>query len=598
MAQDINTQETAQQPKPNGWVRFYEALRDMPGRIMSFAAKHSIRVLGFLMMFMISPFWAAVMAGYFAVRLGARLGAKVFPNRQARRERRAAKRYMRKTRRARRKAAKAERKAKRKEGRKAYRKWNRKAFIAGAGIAALIAVRKTRLGSQFAFLVKDPETYKRVSEAAKRFAGRARTWVDWRGRYRVSADDEKIAQELAEVAYPSREVTLTNRSVMQRQYIVKGAESQEMAEKMIAKMQAENRLPLPDASMMEVGMSVDGQPIQTLRTGGAVPSVGEGEFLVIVRQPVEEASTKIRMPLNAQTPDEMLLHVQALQADGAITFPKEVATTPQEAYLKYAKTEVGNAFDKAVGTSQKMQHPTRPDVYYVCKDHKALSDIVASGRLPKGAQVHVGQAPKVEPGQMLLSVKADALPPGFAYEALAEGKGSVAVPDDVSINGLRHSWLNLADAKERMGSANLRQLNSRDLYRWVQDASQIQSVNVTLDKKSGMMSVRTVVDGVEKIEARKLNARQAKALEARLKVGGTIPEGEMRDLVLQMHPDFFKSYPSSGKGFIPDPMGDFALGRSPRTAQDVLVAREARLRRQQQQQLAPQNRPRTPLMKA
>ena len=106
------------------------------------------------------------------------------------------------------------------------------------------------------------------------------------------------------------------------------------------------------------------------------------------------------------------------------------------------------------------------------------------------------------------------------------------------------------------------------LWKWSQEAARIESVTYTLDLNRGEMRLNQTVGGVTKTEVIPLSEKDARALKAR----GDISKSELKDLVMQTHPDFFQIYrgrrgdDGRSRSVFSDPVRAFIEGRKPEKA--------------------------------
>ena len=105
---------------------------------------------------------------------------------------------------------------------------------------------------------------------------------------------------------------------------------------------------------------------------------------------------------------------------------------------------------------------------------------------------------------------------------------------------------------------------------WLADAALIKQASMEIDLRNRELVLTSTVqkEGViyEKRESCKLSREQMEKMSRR----GDVPEAELKDLVMRLHPDFFTVYcNANGTSRYANPIQDFIDGRKPRLTKDM-----------------------------
>ena len=135
---------------------------------------------------------------------------------------------------------------------------------------------------------------------------------------------------------------------------------------------------------------------------------------------------------------------------------------------------------------------------------------------------------------------------------------------------------------------------------WSREAAEINAVSIEIDVKNREMRISSSVgEGRSvKVERFPMTEEQLDALSRR----GAITRLESKELLMQLHPDYFKTF-SDGKGqsLFDDPLGAFYRGEKPTVKKEQAVTRQAAqtktvaVKRQQTEKAAPKPRRKTKL---
>ena len=204
-------------------------------------------------------------------------------------------------------------------------------------------------------------------------------------------------------------------------------------------------------------------------------------------------------------------------------------------------------------------------------DGKIAVDVEMDGDLLSKVALQGEASPSLVSKMESLGVSQDRYK-AAVLEQMASGPGcTVILEEAVDAVRAKISGVRIGEIGDRLANARLPQLEGEDMQRWLKDAAAIQAVSITVDAKRGELRVDTVVNNVHRAETRKLTDSEVMALSAR----GRISKAEMKDIVMQLHPDIFKTYSVGGKSLFVDPLDDYIRGRSPRTSAEVLKEKAA-----------------------
>lgn len=244
---------------------------------------------------------------------------------------------------------------------------------------------------------------------------------------------------------------------------------------------------------------------------------------------------------------------------------------------------------------------------YIVLNETDLKSLAVNGCIPSNARMVYGDRPELRPGQFLAEVdlsnpKAlgtlmaadrDIATKGISRECgIPESKVRLSMLEDaannpvspfrspngklymvnrqdipgeaVKVNGVPLNEINGRATDQRMGA-----MDNRKLGEWVQDVSKIENVEMSIDPQSKSMFIRSTVGGHTRLETKQLTDKEFQAISQR----GFPKSHELKDLLLQLNPQFFGTYASKGGAvqggkaaktsvFI-NPFESFIFGRRP-----------------------------------
>lgn len=189
-------------------------------------------------------------------------------------------------------------------------------------------------------------------------------------------------------------------------------------------------------------------------------------------------------------------------------------------------------------------------------------------------------------------------------EIKKEGYVSAELLDNPDFSGARVNGVPLAEFNSRIddlvAEGRIDQFESRQqAEQWLRDATRIQSVNMDIDLKNSQLvitsRVETPVGSVTKVDTKKMDEDELREMSLR----GGASKAEMKDLLIQMHPEYFDTYkvPGTSEGRYEDPIKAYIHGEKPRLKADVEREKKERAkaereerRKQQKERKTTQNR--------
>lgn len=487
------------------------------------------------------------------------------------------------------------------------------AYFRCAGIDDLVTGTPLGKDVNYSFKLTDMTKLDELKRKAGMYNGAAA--VEMRsGDWMVRASNAAAINELAKAAFPQRTHDVTREVMHTRQYRIEGMKSYDEA---LAYFKAKRDELIPANSFVTVRDVVDGETMRTSNGTELSPvSLPVGTFIISETE-TDRYKGEVKLHDNRfRDRDEMLEAArqsfsagESTRLPGSVPGELSVSDSTPERVERYLSDEYGNH----VG----LVSPDGPDykalrAYVICEDVDALAQVLNAGELPEGALVVASrEAPSVREGQFyvelersgdvrsLLGIQGEASP-GFAAkcESLgigAEQRDASLLMDEVARNGyascvlkgkvgLERANVNgvpVRDIADRLSSTRLDRLDREAAGTWIRDASRIQAVSVTVDPKRAELRITSVVGDVQKVETRKMTDREVTEFSRR----GKVSRAEMKDLLMQVHPDYFRSYSVVGKGtyhgLYEDPVRDFLAGRRPASVPEVKARmQEARRERQ------------------
>ena len=475
-----------------------------------------------------------------------------------------------------------------------------------AGISGLVRGEKHGADVRYTFPLRDESHADAMAQEVKASGGMASVFVDSDGKYKVSASNAALINELAKKAYPAsvEEVDREVRTV--RQWVVDGCSSYAEAEAKLKAMKDADLSLVPVRSFTSVTASVGGE-VSEYSDGAPLGkddiALPFGSFIVTEVESIRR-SAKVTVPADVEDDrlaDYVLDHFDGAKRDrSSETVVKDVRFedgTPQmdarslvdedgtvllvrddpAAALSGLKASV--YLDSVEEASAFLSGGVIPAGSFLVVDREGVSvpdgkiavDVEMDGDLLSKVALQGEASPSLVSKMESLGVSQDRYK-AAVLEQMASGPGcTVILEEAVDAVRAKISGVRIGEIGDRLANARLPQLKGEDMQRWLKDAAAIQAVSITVDAKRGELRVDTVVNNVHRAETRKLTDSEVMALSAR----GRISKAEMKDIVMQLHPDIFKTYSVGGKSLFVDPLDDYIRGRSPRTSAEVLKEKAA-----------------------
>lgn len=482
----------------------------------------------------------------------------------------------------------------------------RQAHFGAAGIDNLILAKKSFFGSsaEFSFSLKDSDAALHMRDYIEEKGIEAKVHRNADGGFCVKASDVEVINALAKEAYPKRNVMIERKMEHVKQFLVKGAGSFEEAKAMLESDPdcGEYLNSYYSFSNIVDGrkgvLNVNGRSFTAEDYGGSLPV---GSFIV-------DMSEKTTIRGSMDIPGDM----KEKNLDGFVSqhFDSSLPGVEQNTEVLYrdgTPEEVPRYFVyEANGHHVELRNPEDIDVlqadhlkaYVVLSSAEALQEILESGSIPVGSFVSVSVGkPDIGAGKYLLELdmsdvrvrdslsklsclpasvqvdldKAGIDPSVVQYSLIADRvmrEGSIGlqfgsdVPEDVFSTG-RINGLDVSELSDRLSNGRLYDLGVDKALEWAEDASRINYINLEVDAVKAEMRITSSVGspGTTKVERLPLTEDDIASLSKR----GAISRTEMKDLLIQLHPDYFKTYSKDGgKSIFTDPISSFLHGEKPK----------------------------------
>ncbi|MBR1434040.1 MAG: hypothetical protein IJ584_02885 [Bacteroidales bacterium] len=460
-----------------------------------------------------------------------------------------------------------------------------------AGIPGLVTGLAKGRDVEYSFLVDDPEKAEALRKKSRMYNGAADVVRQEDGRFRVVAYNAAAINDLAKEAFPAVKHQVEREIVLTRQYSLQGYDSYEEA---LKAFKADRERFSPVNSFTKVTDSVDGVKEERSNGERLDPKVMAHREWLITEEEVTRYAGQVVVPGSIVSDEDIVVYARNHFEPGdsnKVILSKEDALrlsdgTP-EAAARYIVDEAGNAL-RLYDPSAKEVKELHP--YLICADMDSLAEYLNGDEIPKGSFLVLDdRRPDVTDGRFYIELDADddirsllgiqgEASPSFAAkceslgigseqleasllmrEAAEKGYADVALRDSVSLSRVRVNGVPVEELADRLSDERLERLDRKAAEVWLRDAAKIQAVNITIDAKRAEMRITSCVDNVQKVETRKLTDREIQSFSRR----GKISKSEMKDLLMQVHPDYFKSYSIGGKGVYEDPVRDFLEGKKP-----------------------------------
>lgn len=466
----------------------------------------------------------------------------------------------------------------------------RSVLMTCAGIDGLVSARAGRDGTaEFSFRV--PE------RGARRAMERGQSLrqsmfdiskIDADGTYLVKTGDPKIISELANAAFPKKEMEVTRTVEHVRQYLVGGCASYEEAlEKFADERDGMTSVSsfyrtVTEAGGVRVGSSLSGSEYSPA-------ALAVGEFIVNVLES-ETLTGKVSVPTDAPGGEENMA-ARCFNPSGNDVTRSEQPEQLLDGTPEGVTRSIRDAEGKEIVLHESEDADSANHLRAFCiVPEEGRDELMQHMMLPEGTVFMIGRdEPVVDDGRMVISTYVN---PGFLdsvsfvndsdrelaerYDGFvptqdiilsrsvdaAENSGHVLVQADHMIDACYAGigGITLDEYVSRKNDSHLPALDDEQMKAWTADAAKIDFVTVTVDSESQTMTVASSVQGIHKRETYKLTEGETEELCRR----GSLSSAERMDFLMQTHPDFFRTY-SGAKGMkSPDsPLESLVTGRRP-----------------------------------
>ena len=426
------------------------------------------------------------------------------------------------------------------------------------------------------------------------------------GKFSVVCSDVNLADELAKALYPMHDVEVERHQSHHRQYVVGGFGSYEEAEAFLKNNPDGGKLVNSFIKVTDIidgkvaGEHLQNRPLDENYNGGSLPL---GSFIVDV---VEESVCKgvSSVPSGeVDVADHVFSHFVA--AGGNVEKMESFYSNGTPTDMSSSLT-VGHSKEKVI--LRDVKSAFKLNAYVSVDTLSELKDLCHNG-IPAGTKVLVAkEQPESLDGKYVIELPlsdshintrlATDCALGYHHEEILKANGidesqfhiSKLVQDcrsdkkGAGVEAFLSSPIGAGEmlddicfvhcndgpyksCVERIDNERLPELSPASLRQWVHDFYDIQMVNFDIDPSRQVVHITSVVgDGSMKTEELPLDKDRMDALVSR----GEISRIEMADMLMQLHPDYFKTYSAKGgKSVFNDPVGAFVYGKQPERVSKV-----------------------------
>lgn len=423
------------------------------------------------------------------------------------------------------------------------------------------------------------------------------------GVFRVQTRDAYLCASLAQQVWPQQNLEFSREVVGVRQYVVEGCASFEEAQRKFEENRGDYA---PVNCFTTMRTSLGGETVSEESSGrlldrASVVTLPTGAY-VVTESSVTADSALIRIPGDLHHPEDVA-RFACSQFENNLVERGERRTetvladgTPEGV----ARSAAGHAPEFSLGAAEFdaiSELGRRGLKAWVMVDSvEALRELASGGQVPGGAMVSLGyDAPRSPQGGMVVEIPVDSREMvlrlggadgeqtgvGTYAEMLSrlESEDMITVRSNggIPLAGARVDGMEFVPLGQRVCSDRLDAIGIERLKDWMRDAAQIQSVTYTIDPAKEEMRITTTVDGASRTERLPLSGEDIRALEYR----GVFSKTELKDFVLQTHPEYFRTYaaarPSGDakvRSIYKDPARDFVRGVRPERRSSASAAKE------------------------
>ena len=453
---------------------------------------------------------------------------------------------------------------------------------------AIAAMHRRDGSADFTFVVDDGSAAARVSEHISKSGSAAQVRRMGDGGFMVVSSSPEEASRLLGVACPLSKVEVAGEVHSVNQYRVGGCATFEEALAKFRSMKEDGALGAPEHACIYEVREAAGQR----RTDGEKPcppvSLNAGEWIVNDEK-VDAYRCEVTVA-GTDRSDAALHAISSMDMSASESVPSKSAGSRLSNGAEDVSRTVEDSHGRSVALVRAASMPAGLSVLVRCSSLAEVQSVLTDGRIPQGRLVEIGRDMQCGAMDVLLPADSErigrlALQSGaspsqarfnvsvgvtesdlLASEVLAAAAAgetmTLRVKEDLPLDGGLSGGTSLKDLSERLSSQRLAALDEESARLWTEDAARIQSVRMDVDLKSMELRVSSKVDDVMKVETRKLSEEDVRAFERR----GTLSQAEMKDVLMQLHPDYFRSYSSAaGRETVHDPLSDMIAGRPPLT---------------------------------
>ena len=484
-----------------------------------------------------------------------------------------------------------------------------------AGKRDMVRGEVQRDGSvKYSFRVDDLNDARTAKEKMAMFNGTVKM-QDQGNAWLFVADKPETINEFAKSVYPQRKASVERLDTEIQQFTIPNCKSPEEA---MEKLRANPDLFTPSNTYHKITDTIDG--VTTERNIGE--SRNDSLYLPLGSYVVELSKTEaykgdvtIPSALKLDADGERAYAASNFVSDNNSLFQEKCSVEPElkdatKANIpRYSLDDNMNVLDVHNNeTAAKSLSKQGFEAYVLCDTLKEATDLVADGKISKNALVLVDREKPSDIDKYVVSVPLDSevfsrlalqgeaspshaanfqnyglserdLEASTMYSSLTrDGFATFRTKDDISVSKGKVNGLSVDEFADRVVDGRMMNLNENQMNQWLRDAALVQSVTVTIDKKNAELQITSVVNNTQLIEKRKLSDKEVADFARR----GEISKAEMKDLLIQMHPDYFKTYSFNGKGLVKDPVGDFLKGQKPTLDQNLVQQQKQQQAKQKQ----------------
>lgn len=475
----------------------------------------------------------------------------------------------------------------------------------------------------YTFSTSSLEEARRGQEKLKMFNGTVK--MEQRGsEYLFTSTKASAINEFVKAAYPPKKLTVERTDTDVKEYLLYGCKS---AEEAMDKLRSNPEAYNPSNSYTKISTEIEGKKdLHVIGEPLSLDSLPLGAFILSVESSeVLKGGVVVsgRLDSEAAFNAAQMSFAEGLSEDNSRSVSgKQVFDLTPEGIARFAFDERNDNMLEVFTEKSAAEQLSREGfkAYVVCDSVEEAAGLVADGEFKKDALVIIDKdAPNLNPGQFAVAVDVDSdvlarlgiqgeASPSFAanftsyglnardlevstlMDNLAgNGYATLRVKDGIDISKGKVNGVSVDEFAGRVVDGRMMGLKGEQMSQWLQDAAMIQSVTVSIDKKNAELQITSVVNNTQLIERRKLSDKELMDFARR----GEVSKAEMKDLLIQMHPEFFKTYSLNGKGLMKDPVSDFLKGQKPKLNTELSQAMKQQQAKVKVQNQAPSMTPKT-----